>query len=125
MNTFPKFSLALLAVLMAVFGIHLGVLYLLEKPLFDNQIVTAYLMNYFLAIFIYLMLYLLKDKMTAHLGFLYMGGSFVKFILFFIFFYPSYKMDGTLDSLEFGAFFIPYVFSLIFETLGVINFLKK
>jgi hypothetical protein len=125
MNTFPKFSLALLLVLLAVFGLHLGVLHLLDKPLFDNKILAAYLINYFLAIFIYLMLYLLKEKMTAHLGFLYMGGSFVKFIFFFIFFYPAYKMDGTLSSLEFGAFFIPYVFSLIFETLGVINFLKK
>jgi hypothetical protein len=125
MNTFLKFSLVLLAVLLVVFGLHLGVLYLLDQPLLDNKILAAYLMNYFLAIFIYLMLYLLKEKMTAHLGFLYMGGSFVKFILFFIFFYPAYKMDGTLSSLEFGAFFVPYVFSLIFETLGVINFLKK
>jgi len=125
MNTFLKFSLVLLAVLLTVFGLHLGVLYLLDQPLLDNKILAAYLMNYFLAIFIYLMLYLLKEKMTAHLGFLYMGGSFVKFILFFIFFYPAYKMDGTLSSLEFGAFFVPYVFSLIFETLGVINFLKK
>jgi len=125
MNTFLKFSLVLLAVLLLVFGLHLGVLYLLDQPLLDNKILAAYLMNYFLAIFIYLMLYLLKEKMTAHLGFLYMGGSFVKFILFFIFFYPAYKMDGTLSSLEFGAFFVPYVFSLIFETLGVINFLKK
>lgn len=125
MNTFLKFSLVLLAVLLVVFGLHLGVLYLLDQPLLENKILAAYLMNYFLAIFIYLMLYLLKEKMTAHLGFLYMGGSFVKFILFFIFFYPAYKMDGTLSSLEFGAFFVPYVFSLIFETLGVINFLKK
>lgn len=125
MNTFLKFSLVLLAVLLVVFGLHLGVLHLLDQPLLENKILAAYLMNYFLAIFIYLMLYLLKEKMTAHLGFLYMGGSFVKFILFFIFFYPAYKMDGTLSSLEFGAFFVPYVFSLIFETLGVINFLKK
>lgn len=125
MNYFPKFSLVLLAVLSLVFGFHLATLYKLEKPLFENRIIAAYLINYFLAVFIYLMLFLLRNKMTAHLGFLYMAGSFLKFIFFFIFFYPVYKMDGRLDQLEFAAFFIPYVVSLIFETLGVINFLKK
>jgi hypothetical protein len=54
-----------------------------------------------------------------------MGGSFVKFLFFFIFLYPYYKLDGGLDSLEFAAFFVPYLISLIFETLGVIEFLKK
>jgi len=125
MKPFFKFSIALLAVLSLVFAIHIALLNQFEKPLFDNRILAAYLVNYFLAVLIYLILYLLKNKMTAQIGFLYMGGSFVKFIFFFIFFYPFYKIDGKLDSLEFAAFFIPYVISLIHETLGVINILKK
>jgi len=125
MNSFPKFSFVLLAVLSLVFGLHLAILYQLDKPLFENRIIAAYLVNYLLAVFIYLTLFLLRKKMTANLGFLYMAGSFVKFIVFFIFFYPAYKMDGTLDQLEFTSFFVPYVVSLIFETLGVIIFLKK
>jgi hypothetical protein len=125
MNSFFKFSLSLLVVLLAVFVIHIAILDQLGRPLFNDRILAAYLINYFLAVLIYLMLFLLRKKMTAHLGFLYMGGSFVKFIFFFIFFYPVYKMDGKLDSFEFAAFFIPYVISLIFETLGTIKFLKK
>ncbi len=125
MNPFFKFSIALLLILGLVFAIHIAFLNQLEKALFDNRIIAAYLINYFLAVSIYLMLYLLKNKMSAHIGFLYMGGSLIKFIFFFIFFYPFYKIDGKLDSLEFAAFFIPYVISLIFETLGVINILKK
>jgi len=125
MKPFFKFSIVLLAVLSLVFAIHIALLNQFEKPLFDNRILAAYLVNYFLAVLIYLILYLLKNKMTAQIGFLYMGGSFVKFIFFFIFFYPFYKIDGKLDSLEFAAFFIPYVISLIHETLGVINILKK
>ena len=125
MNPFFKFSTALLLILSLVFAIHIAFLNQFEKLLFDNRILAAYLINYFLAVLIYLILYLLKNKMTAQIGFLYMGGSFVKFIFFFIFFYPFYKMDGKLDSLEFAAFFTPYVISLIFETLGVINILKK
>lgn len=125
MNSFFKFSLLLLALLTIVFSIHVAILNHLERPLFDNRIIAAYLINYFLAVLIYLTLFLLRNKMTDQLGFLYMGGSIVKFIFFFIFFYPFYKIDGKLDSFEFAAFFTPYVISLIFETLGSIKILKK
>lgn len=125
MDSIFKFALALLVILAVVFGIHIFTLYQLNLPLFDNRIIAAYLVNYSLALLIYISLFLLKNKMSEQLGFLYMGGSFVKFLFFFIFFYPYYKLDGGLDSLEFSAFFIPYVISLIFETFGVIEFLKK
>jgi len=125
MHIFSKFSLTLIIVLSIVFGIHIFVLYQLELPLFDDLIVASYLVNCSLALVIYLSLFLLKNKMSEQIGFLYMGGSFVKFLFFFIFFYPYYKLDGGLDSLEFAAFFVPYAISLIFETLGVMEFLKK
>ena len=117
--------MTLIVVLSLVFGIHIFVLYQFDLPLFDNRIIAAYLVNCSLALLIYLSLFLLKNKMSEQLGFLYMGGSFVKFLFFFIFFYPNYKLGGGLDSLEFAAFFVPYVISLIFETFGVIEFLKK
>jgi hypothetical protein len=125
MDSVSKFSLVLAAVLCIAFGIHVFLLHQLSLPIFDNRIIAAYLVNFGLAMGIYLILFLLKDKMSSQLGFLYMGGSFVKFLFFFLFFYPYYKLDGTLDSYEFLAFFTPYVISLIFETFGVIEFLKK
>ena len=125
MSSFLKFTLFLLIVLLVVFCLHIFILHQLNVPVFDNRIVAAYIVNFVLAIGIYLTLFLLKTKMSEQLGFLYMGGSFVKFLFFFIFFYPYYKLDGSLDSYEFAAFFVPYVISLIFETLGVIKFLKK
>lgn len=125
MHSFAKFSLTLISVLAVFFGIHIFVLSQLELPLFDNRIIAAYLVNCLLALVIYLSLFLLKNKMPEQLGFLYMGGSFIKFLFFFIFFYPFYKLDGGLDSYEFAAFFVPYVISLILETFGVIQFLKK
>ncbi|MEL4457402.1 DUF6168 family protein [Lutimonas vermicola] len=125
MSSFLKFTLFLIIALLLVFLIHVFVLHQLNVPVFDNRIIAAYLVNCALAIGIYLALLLLKTKMSEQLGFLYMAGSFVKFLFFFIFFYPYYKLDGRLDSYEFAAFFIPYVISLIFETFGVIKFLKK
>ncbi len=125
MRVFLKFSISLIIVLSLVFSIHIFVLDQLGLPLFDNRIIAAYVVNCSLALLIYLSLLLLKNKMSEQLGFLYMGGSFIKFLFFFVFFYPFYKLDGGLDSSEFAAFFIPYVISLIFETFGVIEFLKK
>ena len=45
-----------------------------------------------------------------------MGGSFLKFAVFFVVFYPSYKADGDIQKVEFAAFFVPYVLALIVET---------
>ncbi|WKK66573.1 DUF6168 family protein [Lutimonas zeaxanthinifaciens] len=120
-----KFSSGLIIILSVVFAIHIFILQQFDLPLFENRIIEAYVINCVLAILIYFSLYYLKNKMAEQLGFLYMGGSFIKFLFFFIFFYPFYKQDGGLDSLEFAAFFVPYVISLIFETFGVIEFLKK
>ncbi len=53
-----------------------------------------------------------------------MFGSFLKFAFFFIFFYPSYQADGDITRLEFMAFFIPYIFSLLIETMSLITLLN-
>lgn len=112
-------------ILLLVFAVHLFILNHLQQPLFDNRIIAAYLVNYFMAILLYLLLYFLKDKFTEQLGFIFMGGSLFKFILFFIFFYPYYRADQNTTSFEFAAFFTPYAICLFFETFGVIKFLKK
>jgi len=125
MNDFLKFSLILLALLLSALALHLFILKGLELPLRDNKILLAYTVNYILAIAIYGTLYLLQEKMTSQLGFLYMGGSLLKFLFFFVLFYPSYKLDGDMSNAEFAAFFIPYSISLILETSGIIKFLKK
>lgn len=125
MNDFLKFSLILLILLLSALGLHLFVLKTLGMPLYGNKILLAYGVNYILAVTIYGILYLLQDRMTAQLGFLYMGGSLLKFIFFFLLFYPSYKLDGSMSTPEFAAFFIPYSISLILETSGIIKFLKK
>ncbi len=125
MNDFLKFSLLLSVLLITALALHLFVLNALQLPLYDNKILLAYSVNYMLAVAIYGALYLLKDRMTAQLGFLYMAGSLLKFLFFFILFYPTYKLDGDMSNAEFAAFFIPYSISLILETTGIIKFLKK
>lgn len=125
MSDLKKFSFTLFISLVVTFLVHLLVLHLFGKPLFDNLIIAAYIVNFLLAVIIYFTLYKLKKKYLEQLGFIFMFGSMLKFLVFFLFFYPVYKTDGKIQPIEFSSFFVPYAISLIFETLGVIRFLKK
>ena len=44
-----------------------------------------------------------------------MAGSGLKFVVFFILFYPEYQRDGTMQTSEFTAFFVPYALCLVIE----------
>lgn len=119
------FIIFLSASLAIIFLTHLAVLNLNHLPLFENKIVLAYALNYLLAVTIYLSLFFLRSRFKSQLGFLFMAGSFLKFLVFFIFFYGSYKADGSVNTLEFTSFFIPYSICLIIETISLVNLLKN
>jgi len=110
--------------LILVFVIHTYVLKVKSLPMYNNKIILAYFINGLLAVVVFLVLFFLRKKQRDQLGFLFMFGSLLKFALFFIFFYPSYQADGNATRLEFMAFFIPYIFSLLIETLSLIKLLN-
>ena len=124
-NPFISFSIKVILLLVVAFGFHLGVLKFLNLPLFENKIIASYIINLTLVIVVFGVLYLLKDKYTSQLGFLFLIGSFLKFAVFFIVFYPFYKEDGEITKLEFAAFFAPYVLGLILETVSLSKWLNK
>lgn len=124
-NPFTLFSIRLCIVLILAFTTHLFVLSSKSLPLYDNRIVLAYVVNALLAIVIFGTLYKMKDKYKEQLGFMFLAGSVLKFVAFFIAFYPFYKSDGTISKLEFAAFFVPYILSLILETFSLSKWLNK
>jgi hypothetical protein len=115
----------LIAALVVVFCIHLFILNLQQLPLFDNQIIASYLVNGFLAFIIFAFLYKLRIKYLDLLGFIYMGGSFFKFAVYFIFFNPIFKQNGEVSALEATSFLIPYLLCLLIETYYLIKLLNK
>ncbi len=120
-----NFIASLTIALSFIFICHLSVLFLNKLHLFENKIVLSYIINFALALSIYLTLNFLKDKFKTQIGFLFIAGSLLKFLVFFIVFYPTFKQDGNLSKLEFASFFIPYLTCLIIETLGVMKLLKN
>ena len=124
-NPIVQFILSVAFSLGAVFLIHLIILDNLGFPKFNDLIGLSYIVNGLLAIAIFVSIYIFRSKLKNQIGFLFMGGSFLKFLLFFILFYPAYKSDGEMSRLEFAAFFVPYVVSLVVETIFTAQILKK
>ncbi|GGG92874.1 hypothetical protein GCM10011416_07370 [Polaribacter pacificus] len=118
------FILVVTIALSLVFVIHLFVLNKLDLPLFSYQLIEAYIANGLLAIVIFTTLFLLRKKYHEQLGFLFMAGSLLKFAVFFIFFYAGYQLAGSSSKVAFFAFFVPYITSLLTETLGLIKLLN-
>jgi hypothetical protein len=120
-----KLYTQLFLLLVVVFLIHIGILNFLGLPLFENKIILSYVINFLLAAIIFTVIYRLKETQKDNLGFLFIGGSFIKFLVFFLLFYPFFKLDGNIDKLEFSSFFVPYIVCLVIETTSLSKFLNK
>ena len=112
-KTVTKFSIKLLLILSIVFCVHLFILKQLSLGLFDNKIILSYGINFVLAISIFGIIFMLRNKYKTQLGFLFLIGSALKFAVFFIVFYPIFKADGLMSKPEFASFFVPYGLCLI------------
>jgi hypothetical protein len=111
-----KFFGLLLGSMLFILGLHLTVLYFQALPLLADLILWSYFLNFAMASSIFMALYLLRIRLKNQIGFLYLGGSMLKFLIFFLIFYPVYKADGEISNLEFASFFIPYLVCLVMET---------
>ncbi|WP_150450988.1 DUF6168 family protein [Arenibacter lacus] len=124
-NLLHRFYFTLFLSYLLVFGLHLLILYALGLPLTDHKILLAYGVNIIMAVAIFSILYIFREPFKDQLGFLYLAGSMLKFVVFFIVFYPAYKLDGEMETIEFSAFFVPYVVGLIVETLYTAKILNS
>lgn len=111
-----RFIAVLFVALLFAFVLHLFMLKNLNLPPYADLLVPSYITNFLLAAAIFLGLFYARKKLKNALGFLFMGGSLIKFTVFFIVFYPVYRADGEMVRTEFAAFFIPYLTALILET---------
>ncbi|MFK7755509.1 MAG: hypothetical protein AB8B53_01110 [Flavobacteriales bacterium] len=117
-----KFALLMLVVLSLAFYIHSEVLanFLHTE---SQGLVKAYTFNGLFTVAVFATLIYLKEKHNNIIGFLFIGGSFLKFILFFVSFYPVYSADEVITRVEFSEFFIPYLIALFLEVFMLIKVL--
>jgi hypothetical protein len=106
------------AILLVVFLIHTQVF---SFSATENKLASAYMVNALLAVAIYILIAIIIKRKPEIAGFVFMAGSGVKFIFFFLLFYPAYKEDGQISKPEFLSFFIPYTICLITEVYFLVK----
>ena len=127
MKNSPLSSFLLLLTLITTVAFVVHVITRIQLSLDWNAylLMPAYIFNYLLAGASGILLYKFRTRFSASLGFIFFGISLLKFLLFFVFFYPTYHADGEISKAEFGTFFIPYALCLIIETRFLIKELNK
>ncbi len=103
--------------------------YFIGEALFESRdsenFLLTYSFNYVFTLAMAIFLILMKERKSDQLGFAYLGGISVKFILFFILIYPQVKSDGQVSRPEFANFFIPFTVCLLTEILFLIRLLRN
>lgn len=125
LRTYPiRFVFLLLVGLIALFFAQSWILEGKGHDPHSLHVIKSYVLNLIMALIVFFAIYIFRNKYRDLLGFFFLGGSLLKFALFFIFLYPSYILDGTLERLEFLVFFVPYGFALVLETYFLVKLLN-
>lgn len=119
-----QYALWLTLVLGVAFSIHSWLRGQGGMSPFGDLLVVSYLVNMALALGIVWGLFAFRRKLRNLIGFLFIGGSLLKFLVFFLFFYPGFRADGTIVRAEFLSFFVPYLLSLVLETVFASRMLR-
>ena len=90
-----------------------------------DLLARSYGVNFVLAFAIVAVLFAFRRKLKNQIGFLFIAGSLLKFLVFFIFFHPSFTADEVMTRGEFASFFAPYFISLILETYFASRMLRN
>lgn len=115
----------MLAAILFVGLLHIGFLLARNQDFDFILILLGYIINFAMALGIYSALLYFAEKKNKNLGFLFMFGSTLKFVIYFLIFDPIFMLDGKLTKPEFFIFFVPYFTCLIVETFSLIKLLKE
>ena len=107
---YALYFILLLFTFISVFAIHLKFL-----PEFKHFLIQSYLVNILMALLALFFLSYGIHKNNKNLSSLYLLTIALKLILYFLFFYPKFRLDGNILKKEFLIFFIPYSLGLITE----------
>lgn len=82
-------------------------------------------LNYGVALLTVFLMVWQAEKRPDTLGFMFMGGSLLKFALFFVLVYPGLSESRAERKAEFLVFFVPYALTLLGEVTYLLKFLNK
>lgn len=117
---------ALLAVLLVLsYFVHDWALNLSSDSLRDGLLIKFYVTNWLLASLTSLVIIWAIKYKSEIAGFSFMGGSLVKFAVFFAVFYPFLSEEKDMRKLEILGFYVPYALCLIVEVWYLIRKMNR
>jgi len=122
---FYRFILVLFLLLVVSFVIHLVVLKAIDESFEFNLLLMTYLSLLGMTTLIVFLIYKFQKKYFSQVGFLFLAGSLLKFAFYFTLLKPYYAHYELPKTKAFLVFFIPYVISLITESIYVSKLLNK
>tara|TARA_B100001057_G_C22820762_1_gene939284 strand:- start:1459 stop:1800 length:342 start_codon:yes stop_codon:yes gene_type:complete len=107
-----------------LFVLHTFVLGYFDAVIFQELLITCYVINALTAIlFIGFLLWVSRIN-SALTGWVFLLTTALKFMLFFIIVYPLFQFDKETKTIEFFAFFTPYSLALFLEILQLSKILN-
>lgn len=98
----------------------LGLSYLVQSQLAHRQLFDTYLFNTTLTVLGFELMIRQQKKREEILGFVFMGVSGLKFLLFFLFYKP-FRLSPQEKEALFWAFFIPYALCVVLEVYFLVK----
>ncbi len=113
-----RFVVLLAVVLLVAFLLH-SYFYKTYKTVLK----ASYLGNFLMTVFVFTLLNVASKRLFNQLGFLFLGGTFLKFILFFTVLKPYFNTVEN-QNVAFVLFFIPYTIASVLEVIYLIKLLN-
>ena len=126
LKSIASFLIALFVILFFTFILHIWFLEInnVEMDVPEDIYYLSYGLNALFVTIVIIVINLLKDRYPNEIGFLFIGSSFLKFVLYFMIFRPIFKADNIVNREEFMSFFIPAMICLITETIHIAKLLR-
>lgn len=123
-TSFLFFTLLLAFLLLIAFLIHGFVYHFLKIGFWEHGLLLNYLFNYFITILLYGVLVWKMNDRPEYSGYIFLYGSFFKFLCFFLIIFPTLGVERSVRSPEFFSFFVPYFICAYLEIASIIRGLK-
>lgn len=124
MKRILKPILTLIAVLVVLFIGHYFVVMDMQKNAMKLLLLT-YSFNLGITLLILVLFGWAFQNKVQQIGSIFLMSTGAKFLLFFSVVYPFLKMNGSVKSFSFAAFFIPYTVCLTAEVILAIRLLNS
>lgn len=92
----------------------------------DHSImIQSYIANFILGIIVFVVIELFKKTHTNIIGFIFLGGSLFKFLVYFLYILPILTSTGELTKFKFLVFYVPYFICLMLELLFLVRLMNR